>query len=202
MGRLLDENGKLNEPVIEKLFHRLDVNHDRHVSSQELTALMIGIDFLNINLDEEDAVDNVMDDFDMSGERLIDLKEFFNGISRWLEEAKRSVVQGGSSTNKYDDFHKKTWEEYYDMADSLDEIAYSDETTTRVSIKDGLMLLLGTGIAAAFADPLVDSVTNFSNATNIPSFFISFIAMPLATNSSEAFSLITSASRRNNATLL
>ena len=82
------------------------MNHDRHVSSQELTALIIGIDFLNIDLDEEEAVDKVMDDFDTSGDRLIDLKEFFNGISRWLEEAKRSVVQGGSSTNKYDDFHK------------------------------------------------------------------------------------------------
>ncbi|KAJ8626085.1 hypothetical protein MRB53_019392 [Persea americana] len=195
MGRLLDENGKLNEPVIEKLFHRLDVNHDGHVSSQELTALIVGIDFSNIDLDKEDAVvDKAMDDFDTSGDRLIDLKEFFNGISRWLEEAKRSVVQGGSSTNKYDDFHVKTWEEYYDMADSHDEIADGVETATRVSIKDGLMLLLGTVIAAAFADPLVDFVTNFSNATNIPSFFISFIAMPLATNSSEAFSLITSAS--------
>ncbi|XXG66744.1 hypothetical protein AAC387_Pa06g0257 [Persea americana] len=194
MGRLLDENGKLNEPVIEKLFHRLDVNHDGHVSSQELTALIIGIDFSNIDLDEEDAVDKVMDDFDTSGDRLIDLKEFFNGISRWLEEAKRSVVQGGSSTNKYDDFHVKTLEEYYDMADSRDEIAEGVETATRVSIKAGLMLLLGTVIATAFADPLVDSVTNFSNATNIPSFFISFIAMPLATDSSEAFSLIISAS--------
>ncbi|XXG66742.1 hypothetical protein AAC387_Pa06g0257 [Persea americana] len=196
MGRLLDENGKLNEPVIEKLFHRLDVNHDGHVSSQELTALIIGIDFLNIDLDEEDAVDKVMDDFDTSGDRLIDLKEFFNGISRWLEEAKRFVVQGGSSTKKYDDFHMKTWEEYYDMADSHDEIADGVETTTRVSIKAGLMLLLGTVIAAAFADPLVDSVTNFSNATNIPSFFISFIAMPLATNSSEAVSAIIFASRK------
>ena len=88
------------------------------------------------------------------------------------------------------------------MADSHDEIANGVETAARVSIKAGLMLLLGTVIAAAFADPLVDFVTNFSNATNIPSFFISFIAMPLATNSSEAFSLITSASRRNNATLL
>ncbi|KAJ8626084.1 hypothetical protein MRB53_019391 [Persea americana] len=196
MGRLLDENGKLNEPVIEKLFHTLDVNHDGHVSSQELTALIIGIDFLNIDLDEEDAVDKVMDDFDTSGDRLIDLKEFFNGISRWLEEAKRAVVQGGSSTKKYDDFHMKTWEEYYDMADSRDEITDGVETAARVSIKAGLMLLLGTVIAAAFADPLVDSVTNFSNATNIPSFFISFIAMPLATNSSQAFSIITSASRK------
>ncbi|RWR89646.1 EF-hand domain-containing protein [Cinnamomum micranthum f. kanehirae] len=200
MGRLLDENGKPNKPVIDKLFHRLDLNHDEHVSSQELTALIIGIDFLNKDLDKEDAADKVMEDFDTSGDRRIDEKEFLNGISKWLEEAKSSVVQGGTSTKEYDDFHMKTWEEYYEMAGSHDENAEGVKTPTRVSIKAGLMLLLGTVIAAAFADPLVDSVTNFSNATNIPSFFISFIAMPLATNSSEAVSAIIFASRKKQRT--
>ncbi|XXG77293.1 hypothetical protein AAC387_Pa08g1473 [Persea americana] len=80
----------------------------------------------------------------------------------------------------------KMWEEYYEMAHSHDEIAEGVEIPTRVSIKAGLMLLPGTVIAAAFADPLIDLVTNFCNATNVPSFFISFIAMPLTTNSSEA----------------
>ncbi|RWR91752.1 EF-hand domain-containing protein [Cinnamomum micranthum f. kanehirae] len=203
MGRLLDENGKPNKPVIDKLFHRLDLNHDEHASLEELTALIAGINFLNIDLDKEDAIKKVMvlmDDFDSSGDRLIDEKEFFNGISRWLEEAKRSVVQEGSSTKKFDDFHAKTWEEYYETDDSNDENAEGVKTPTRVSIKAGLMLLLGTVIAVAFADPLVDSVTDFSNATNIPSFFISFIAMPLATHSREAMSAIIFARRKKQRT--
>lgn len=62
-------------------------------------------------------------------------------------------------------------------------------------IKSVLLLLLGTIIAAVFADPLVDVVDNFSDATSIPAFFISFIALPLATNSSEAVSAIIFASR-------
>lgn len=65
-----------------------------------------------------------------------------------------------------------------------------------VTIKAALLLLLGAAIAAAFADPLVDTVNNFSTATGIPSFFISFIALPLATNSSEAVSAIIFASRK------
>ena len=88
------------------------------------------------------------------------------------------------------------WEEYYEMAHNHDEIAEGVEIPTQVSIKVGLMLLPGTVIAAAFADPLIDFVTNFCNATNVPSFFISFIAMPLATNSSEAVSAIIFASRK------
>ena len=44
-----------------------------------------------------------------------------------------------------------------------------------ITIKAALLLLLGAAIAAAFADPLVDTVNNFSAATGIPSFFISFL---------------------------
>lgn len=64
------------------------------------------------------------------------------------------------------------------------------------TIKALLFLLLGTIVAALFADPLVDAVGGFSSATNIPSFFISFIVLPIATNSSESVSAIIFASRK------
>lgn len=68
------------------------------------------------------------------------------------------------------------------------------------SLKAALMLLVGAAIAAAFADPLVDAVDNFSSATSIPTFFISFIALPLATNSSEAVSAVIFATRKKKRT--
>lgn len=77
-----------------------------------------------------------------------------------------------------------------------DEVVEGVENPKWTSIKAVLLLLLGTLIAAAFADPLVDVVDNFSDATSIPTFFISFIALPLATNSSESVSAIIFASRK------
>ena len=74
------------------------------------------------------------------------------------------------------------------------------ENSKWTTIKAVLLLLLGTIIAAAFADPLVDAVDNFSDATGIPTFFISFIALPLATNSSEAVTAIIFASRDKRTT--
>ena len=65
----------------------------------------------------------------------------------------------------------------------------------RASIKAVLLLLLGTIIAAAFADPLVDTIDNFADATSIPSFFISFIVLPLATSSRDTVSAIRLASK-------
>lgn len=77
-----------------------------------------------------------------------------------------------------------------------EESAEGDENARWNSIKAALLLLLGSVIAASTADPLVDAVNGFSAATSIPTFFISFIALPLATNSSEAVSAIIFASRK------
>ncbi|KAG9446100.1 hypothetical protein H6P81_012228 [Aristolochia fimbriata] len=87
--------------------------------------------------------------------------------------------------------------EHETLLDKDEETGENVENATWITVKAVLMLLLGTAIAAAFADPLVDAVDNFSLATSIPSFFISFIAMPLATNSSEAVSALIFASRKN-----
>lgn len=88
----------------------------------------------------------------------------------------------------------------HDLLGAESEEVKGIENPKNVSLKAALMLLLGTAIAAAFADPLVDAVDNFSDATSIPTFFISFIALPLATNSSEAVSAIIFASRKKKRT--
>lgn len=93
-------------------------------------------------------------------------------------------------------FLQQTRREHYFLGDQSDEIVDSVDNPRQTTIKAVLLLLLGTVIAAVFADPLVDAVDNFSSATSIPSFFISFIALPLATNSSEAVSAIIFASRK------
>jgi Ca2+/H+ antiporter len=87
-----------------------------------------------------------------------------------------------------------------DVGDQSDEVVEGVEGSKWTSIKAVLLLILGTLIAAAFADPLVDAVDNFSDASGIPTFFISFIALPLATNSSEAVTAIIFASRDKRTT--
>lgn len=86
--------------------------------------------------------------------------------------------------------------QHYLLGDQSDEVVEGGESPRRIMYKAISMLVLGTIIAAAFADPLVDAVDNFSDATGIPTFFISFIALPLATNSSEAVSAIIFSSRK------
>ncbi|KAL5081582.1 hypothetical protein RYX36_010003 [Vicia faba] len=201
LGRLLKDNGEPNTEVIKKLFATIDENKDGHLTHGEMTALVVGIQFEEIDLDHNDAVTRIMADFDTSRNQLIDEAEFVNGVSRWLQGARRSKVQGGDAgahTVKFlSDFHTETKREHdlLDVGGQGDEETEVIENARWISIKAGLLLLLGALIAAAFADPLVGAVNDFSDATSIPAFFISFIFLPLATNSSEAVSAIIFASR-------
>ncbi|WVZ01027.1 hypothetical protein V8G54_027096 [Vigna mungo] len=201
LGRLVKDNGEPDKEVIEKLFSTIDEDQDGSLTHSELRALVIGIEFEEIDLDHDDAVKRIMNDFDTSGNELVDRVEFVNGVSRWLQRAQRARVASGDAgphTMKFlSDFHTETKREHdlLDVGDQSNEEPEGVENAKWTSIKAVLLLLLGTIIAAAFADPLVDAVDNFSEATSIPAFFISFIALPLATNSSEAVSAIIFASR-------
>ncbi|RVW42959.1 Sodium/calcium exchanger NCL [Vitis vinifera] len=205
LGRLLTEEGEPNEEIIRKLFHTIDENDDGNLSKAELRALIVGIQFEEIDLDKNEAVDKVMSDFDTSNDQFVDEGEFVKGISRWLMEAKRyggsGPDAGPNSSSVLDAFHRGTKREHNRLGgDQSDEVVEAVENPKWITFKAIMMLLLGTLIAAVFADPLVDAVDNFSDATGIPTFFISFIALPLATNSSEAVSAIIFASRKKKRT--
>nr|XP_023896594.1 sodium/calcium exchanger NCL-like [Quercus suber] len=204
LGRLLDENSEPDEGIIAKLFSSIDANHDGHISYSELRALLVGINFDEIDLDRDDAVNKIMKDFDTSGNSCIEKEEFVDGISRWLNKTKKTAVRNpGSLTKFFDDFHMETKREH----DLLDVSGSAEvkgvEKSERSIIKAVLLLLLGTIIAAAFADPLVDTTDNFADATGFPAFFISFIVLPLATSSRDTVSAIRLASqdKRHTASL-
>ncbi|KAF9666603.1 hypothetical protein SADUNF_Sadunf16G0245900 [Salix dunnii] len=203
LGRLLTDDGSLDEVVIQKLFHTIDENGDGFLSASELKALVIGIRFEEIDFDKDDAVSKLIKDFDKSHDDHIDMGEFIGGIKTWLDEAMRvgaGSPNPGPRTHKYlNDFHEKTKKEHALLGAKEQDEGEGDEGVKNprwTSFKAAMMLLAGAVIAAAFADPLVDAVDNFSDATSIPTFFISFIALPLATNSSEAVSAIIFASRK------
>lgn len=200
LGRLLNDQGEPNREVIENLFTAIDTDHDGHLSGSELRALILGIRFDEINLDEDNAAAKLLKDFDSSLDEKIDLEEFISGIKNWLDVAmslKSSPhVAGGETIKHLTRYHEQTKREHFLLGDQSDEVVEGVENPQWTTIKAALLLLLGAVIAAAFADPLVDAVGNFSSATSIPSFFISFIALPFATNSSEAVSAIIFASRK------
>lgn len=88
------------------MFHKIDLDNDGKLERGELQAFIIGVKFEDVDLDSNLVVDQVMADFDRSHNFVIEKGEFIDGILRWLEEAKRSVVTSGSYSKKFlQDFH-------------------------------------------------------------------------------------------------
>lgn len=85
---------------MDRLFKTIDLDNDNSLSASELRALVVGIRLEEINLDEDDAVEKVMKDFDTSGDALIDFDEFFNAIAKWLLQVKSSNIPS------FDHFHE------------------------------------------------------------------------------------------------
>ncbi|KAJ4808428.1 Calcium-binding EF-hand family protein [Rhynchospora pubera] len=195
------EDGSPDSSAISNLFHAVDSDNDKNIARDELHALLVGIQFEEMGLEKEGAVDQVMEDFDTSDNGLIEEEEFIAGISKWLKEARRTVsISDNNSKSFLRDFHQRTRDEHntlIDREDGEEETIVNKKWTTLKAI---LFLFVGTVMSVAIADPLVDTFHNFSQVTNIPSFFISFIALPLATNSGEAVSAIIVASRKKQKT--
>ncbi|KAF7833939.1 sodium/calcium exchanger NCL-like [Senna tora] len=198
-GRFLKDNGEINTEVIQKLFMTLDKNLDGCITTKDLRALLIGMHLEETEMDLNEAVDEVMLDFDKSHDSRIDMEEFVRGTTRWLMKAKnfaRNNDQSPQTPRLLNDFRKKTIEEQDLLGDDSDDETMGNVKSPRWNtLKAVLMLLLGTMVAAVFADPLVDTVDNFSTATSIPSFFVSFVILPFA-SSSEMVSALIFASRK------
>ncbi|KAI9177443.1 hypothetical protein LWI28_015335 [Acer negundo] len=189
------------------LFKTIDENSDGYVSATELRALIIGFQFDDIDTNIDAAVERIVKDFDTSRDSCIDIQEFVTGMSRWLNKAtaihRRETRDGNSSSTPrtprlLNDFNQEATTEqdllgYDDHND--DEAALSVQNPKWKISKAVLMLLIGTIIAAVCSDPLVDAVDNFSTASSIPSFFVSFIILPFVT-SSEVVSTLSFASRK------
>ncbi|CAN6482724.1 unnamed protein product [Victoria cruziana] len=200
VGRLLDCNGRPDRNALLKLFHIIDQDNDNHISLEELRAFVIGLQFDDIDLDTEEATTaaaRIMGEFDSSGDNQLDAEEFYEGLSAWLCQSNGVIPSGQGSTNFFDKFHHNA---ACGVAAPDDEAIESFDNRPKVYLKAGMLLVLGTVIAGIFADPLVHAVDDFSSATNIPSFFVSFIALPLAMSSGEAATALIFASRKKKRT--
>lgn len=101
------------------MFATIDENKDGELSHGELKALVVGIQFEEMDLDHEDAVIKIMEDFDASRNNRVDKNEFVGGTCRWLQKAKGSRAasrDGGAHTMKFlSDFHMVSCKMLYFM---------------------------------------------------------------------------------------
>ncbi|KAL2494931.1 sodium/calcium exchanger family protein/calcium-binding EF hand family protein [Forsythia ovata] len=100
LGKLVDEDGKLNIPVIKNLFAETDRDNDRSITSRELEKLVLDVMKTGkLNVNKQLAVSEVMKSFDFNNDEKINVHEFIEGCKKWIAETNPS----SSSTNFFDE---------------------------------------------------------------------------------------------------
>ncbi|XP_073029641.1 sodium/calcium exchanger NCL2-like [Primulina eburnea] len=187
-GNLLAEDGTPDVAAIKRLFRKIDLDKDDCISYDELKQLMTNMKFGMITYDADIAASKIMEELDASGDHLIDEEEFVMGLSRWLNTTYNRKLE---SEKTEEDYYQKTWEQ----TDKLIEDKFVDKSPLAWMKAIGL-LVLGIVVLGLLAEPLVHSVRAFSKAANLPSFFIAFTFIPLASNARLAVSAIKEARRK------
>ncbi|KAL0353806.1 UNVERIFIED_CONTAM: Sodium/calcium exchanger NCL1 [Sesamum angustifolium] len=187
-GSLLADDGTPDVPAIKRLFKDIDLDKDDCISYFELKELMTNIKFGIIPYDADVAATKIMEDLDKSGDQLIDEEEFVTGLSRWLNTAQNKSPDSDESE---DNDYQKTWEQ----TDKLVEDKFIDKSPLAWT-KAITLLVLGIITLGVLAEPLIQSVHDFSKAARIPSFYVAFIFVPLATTARLSVSAINEARRK------
>ncbi|MCO5572604.1 hypothetical protein L7F22_026361 [Adiantum nelumboides] len=189
--KLVDENGSLNRKHAKWLFSHTDRNHDGIVNLDELRAM------LSVSMGErnEELICHFMDEFDENENQQISEEEFLKGMQKWCSELKINE----RPIKEYRQHAEKFMNELQNLEDEDDDDNGGKKvppSKKQIITKAVLLLLGGTIIAGVFADPLVDAVDAFSTSISIPSFFVSFVLLPLASNSSEGVSSVMFSARK------
>ncbi|KAH7332219.1 hypothetical protein KP509_20G076100 [Ceratopteris richardii] len=190
---LIDENGNLNEGFARRLFWKIDLDKDGAVDKKEI-SLLLRATLAHGNVDDT-MVEHFMQEYDTDQNNQITVEEFLNGTEKWCKDLKlhsqNNIVEKRDEAEEY-------LNDLISLEQEEEEEAEGENPPTKSQIitKAIFLLIIGTFLAAVFADPLVDAVNDFSTASYIPSFFISFVLLPFASNSNEAVSSILFAARK------
>ena len=218
MGGLLDGHGNVSRDKTDALFDKFDLDGDGAMDVQEVEAMIMGLLIaMGDSISVAEQVHHWMAEFDADGDGSINKEEFFLGLCKWVEEKRQHAVGAGgqdgwlhaeASRPEEDDEAQPLLgpvdgatgdveegefgdADEGDNEDDEEEEEEEDMSTwpkSKIATYACAKLLIGTLICAVFADPMVEAVGGLSTATGIPSFYISFVVTPLASNASELLS--------------
>ncbi|KAK2966054.1 hypothetical protein RJ640_029986 [Escallonia rubra] len=172
---LLMDNGEPNIDHMKSIFKKFDSDNDKQLSKSELKKLLEKIKSEESRIGHEELVKKVVDAFDKDALYLLSLHVLTILQAKWKEVDSLMYEAEAEGGRKY---KVLTWK--------FNRFA--------------LQVLLGIAILTFLAGPLLYSIQLLSAAMGIPSFFISFVILPIAMNARTAILAIYPASRKNKKT--
>ncbi|KAM3394077.1 hypothetical protein P3S68_003078 [Capsicum galapagoense] len=99
-GKLVDEQGRPDIQVIERLFFETDKDANKSITLVELENLVIDMQSGKVKVDKNYAISKILAGFDRNNDQKIDLEEFVEGYKIWIEEAKMLAKSDDSTTRR------------------------------------------------------------------------------------------------------
>ncbi|KAL5576625.1 hypothetical protein UlMin_018324 [Ulmus minor] len=188
---------KPNRAFIKEIFHKIDQNNNTYLSKDELRTWILGVQTEGMFMDEDDFVEKFIEKFDFSNDSRLDEEEFVKGFSKLLIEDEDFVdgIGRGRQNRVQNNLKESTLEEQRSLITREDRTKEADKAWLNYT-RAGILLFLGTAISVVLSRPLIETVGELSTAANIPSFFVSYVVIPLALNFRQAKGAITSAKRK------
>ncbi|KAI3828221.1 hypothetical protein L1987_02318 [Smallanthus sonchifolius] len=128
----------------------------------------------------------IMRHLDIDGDGHIDKQEFKSGFARWLTSCnlQNQSQDRNSEANSQDEAEEE----------------FKAKGKAKEKFKAIILLIVGILMLTFLAEPLVESVRQFSESVNIEPFYVSLILLPLATNARTAIAAIRAASQKRHPT--
>lgn len=204
---LTDEESKkvnlprdLEAPLRELYQEYAGKTADKGLHSADMRALMAQI---GVNYTPKDW-EALFKKMDKDGNGMLDRNEFFQfffsvvtGDDPLPHEkgayASEEPADGNGGDGDEDDEDDEMPEDFKDLSPEEQEKAIIKESCKQ--------MLIGTVLVLLFSDPMVDVLSQMGVASGIPTFYISFVLAPLASNASELLSSMKLAAKKTSGSL-
>ncbi|KAI3741675.1 hypothetical protein L1987_59349 [Smallanthus sonchifolius] len=141
-------------------------------------------------------VDRVMDQLDISGDKCVEEDEFVRILTKWLQDARKSLSKNDYNPLSLFNKSKEGVDEEQQQPLIPKKKNLNDQGLIWEYLKALALVLLGTVVTALVALPLIMNVSGFATDASIPSFLIPYVIIPCAINIPRLLSTINSASQK------
>ncbi|KAI3497152.1 hypothetical protein L1887_39552 [Cichorium endivia] len=179
------QDGAPDESSIDRFFKRIDADDNELITPTELENYIMELNLDEIPMDgkiptKDEIFEIIMRRLDIDESGDINKKEFKYGVTKWLKGINVTSRNQGKQTHDNNQ-----------RGAAKAEAHKKEKRNSIVRLIFGIVMLMG------FAEPLIESVHEFSESINIEPFYVSFFLVPLATHARTAISAIKSASQKS-----
>ncbi|KAG6420601.1 hypothetical protein SASPL_117136 [Salvia splendens] len=193
---LLTTNGRPNIGKIQKLFNKMDKDNTSSVTPAEIRVLVLGVKMEDDDISTNRVLDEITTYFDTSGDGSIGQEEFVVGMTTLaltlLDLTPAQLTTPGNNISQNP--------EQEALLSRITSSSQAKSTSWLIYLKATLSLALGFGIALSLSQPLMTSIMAFAKATNVSSFWVSYVVLPLALHYNNILQTIKLASQKSEKT--